>query len=387
MNNLVRLEVNLKNISHNIFEIKKFTGQSVGLIAVVKSEAYGHGLVPVARALAGVGVEMLAVTSAPEAFEVYETQIKKPILILGGLNPLELERVVKDGFAVTVFDLELCQALNRVAQRQGATVPVHIKVDTGMNRLGVSVEDFIDFIKLVNKLDRLKIEGIFTHFADSAGDQISTKDYTLQQLERFNKALMELQALGQEIPIIHAANSITTFLYPRAHYDMVRPGIALYGYSPFGDCSFSQGLKKNHLKVKLPALKPIGQLKCQIIQVKEIPAGSLVSYGCTFKTKRATKIAVVPIGYFEGLPRAASNIAEVLVGGKRCPIIGRVCMNYTIVDVTFVPTKVRRGDEAVIFGQQGREEITVEELAGRCDTINYEIITRIGPGVERVYIT
>lgn len=365
---LTWVEVDLEAIAQNVRRLRGIVGEQVAIMAVVKADGYGHGAIKVAYTALNNGADWLGVACLNEALALRAAGIEAPILILGYTPPWQAQQVVEHGIDATVFNLEPAQALGRAAAALGRTARVHVKVDTGMGRLGLLPEDTVPFVEALAAVPGLAVQGIFTHFAmaDSAD-----RSHCNEQWRRFKGLLAELARRGLRPPLAHAANSAATLTMPEAHLDMVRVGVALYGLSPSADVPCPPGFR--------PALA----FKTQVSQVKTVPAGSCVSYGCTYRTARESRLAVIPVGYADGFRRAPQHWGEVLVRGRRAPIVGRVCMDQTIIDVTDIPG-VRQGDEVVLIGSQGEERITADEVAARLGTINYEVVSEILARVPRV---
>jgi len=359
-------EVNLKNLAHNFNQIKRILAAKTKIMVCVKADAYGHGLVCVSRKLVSCGVDYLGVASIDEGIKLREAGIKLPILILGLILKKDIEPLFKYKLTVTVCDEELARALNNKARALGTNATVHIKVDTGMGRIGVLHQDAHELLRRIHKLKHVNIEGLFTHFAFADMD----RDFTSYQIGLFNDLIQRLNKEGINIPLIHSANSMGVISYKNSHFNMVRPGLVIYGLYP-----------KKDIKLNL---RPVLSLKSKVIFIKILPKGYGVSYGHDYVTKKNTKIATLPIGYGDGYPRNLSNCAPVLIGGRRFKISGRICMDQIMVDVG--ASKVKIGDEAVLIGSQARNKITAEELALLCDTIPYEIVCGLGSRVPRVYI-
>jgi len=362
-------EVNLKSVAHNIAEIRKMISKETRIMAVVKADGYGHGAVEISKAALSSGVEYLSVASVKEAAELREAGISSPILILSESIPEVLGRVIDLGLTQTIYTSDLAEALSKEAKNKGQKARVHIKVDTGMGRVGVAPKDAVSLIKKISTLDNLTLEGIFTHF--SKAEDVND-NFTKRQLVAFKKVLSEIETNGFRIPIKHAANSAATLFHSEAHFDMIRIGLSIYGLYPPGNPSRPINLK--------PALS----FKTKVTYLKKVPAGTPLSYGGTYVTDKETTIVTLPVGYADGLSRRLSNKGSVLIGGKRFSISGNVCMDLTLVDVGDVPIKV--GDEAVLIGKQGSEEITADEIAELEGTINYEVVCGIGKRVPRIYI-
>jgi len=386
------VEVNLGNIASNMRYIRKTVSKEAKVIAVVKADAYGHGATEVSRIVLKNGADMLGVANIDEAMELRRAGIKVPILLLNWTEPPHLEDVVRNSLAQTIFDLDSARVLSSVAKKMNRTVLVHIKIDTGMGRLGLLAEDAPGFVQKVAILPNLKIEGIFSHLS-VAGDE---RTYSFNQFQKFMSVLNELQKTGIKIPVQHIANSAATLFYPRMHLTAVRPGIIIYGVSPWGlpkvvppSCFRKKagGTKVGTLEVKKKCkfLKPGMSFKTKIVFIKEVPKGTSISYGRTFITKRRSLIADIPIGYSHGYNRKLSNKSWVLVKGKRVPLVGRICMDQCLIDVSSV-RGIKVGDEVVLFGRQGKEEISAEELASWSGTIGYEVVTTIGRLVKRIYV-
>ncbi|PJF48806.1 MAG: alanine racemase [Chloroflexi bacterium] len=364
------LEVDLDAIAHNARAVKAVVGEDVALMAVLKADGYGHGAVKVARTALNNGASACAVASLNEAAALRNAGIDAPILILGFTPPWHAREALLRDVALTVYDLDVARAYARAAQELNRTARLHVKVDTGMGRLGVLPDAAPDFIRAVAALPGVCVEGIFTHFSCADSDP----DYTRLQIARFREVL---DALGDALPTlryVHAANSAGALAYPEARFNLVRVGLALYGLNPFSPAP---------LRPAGLALRPALTWKTTIAQVKRLPPGSPVSYGKQFICQRETTIAVIPVGYADGFRRAPSTFGEVLVRGRRAPIVGAVCMDQAMIDVSHIPG-VRLGDEVVLIGRQGDQRITAEDVAARLGTISYEVISAILARVPRV---
>ncbi|TBL79437.1 alanine racemase [Paenibacillus thalictri] len=393
-------EIDLPAIEHNAALFHSLLAPSCRLMAVVKADAYGHGAVQTAEAAIRAGARYLGVAFADEAVQLRDAGIQQPILILGYTPPRSVETAVRCGAAVTVFSREVLLAVIGAARRLGRRTVVHIKVDTGLGRLGLSGSDEIEeLIREALGSGCIEVEGIFTHFA--AADHADAS-FTRLQYERFRSILRGLEAAGIDIPLKHACNTAATLQYPEYHLDMVRVGIGLYGMWP-GDLQHQMAAAGDHTRQKNAAnrevrhssglkpscppgseLQPALQLKTSVAALKRIPEGHPVSYGCTFTAGRQTLVAVLPIGYADGYPRLLSNRGEVLIGNRRAPIIGRICMDQTMVDATDLPD-IQIGDEVVLIGSQGDSAVSAGEVAEWADTIHYELVCGIGKRVPRLY--
>jgi alanine racemase len=363
-------EINLDSITHNIREIKRIIGPATQIMAVVKADGYGHGAVRAAETALNAGASSLAVAFVEEAVELRQSGIEAPVLIFGYTGPARFSDLVKYKLTPTVFDLSTASALSVQAAEKGIKLSIQLKVDTGMGRIGLLPEEAVEVIYRITRLPGLEIEGLYTHFA-SADDQ--DQSYTREQLLLFNRVIEYCQERGIKFPLIHTANSAASIAYPQTRLNLVRVGIAIYGHYPFSD------LRRNLLN-----LSPALTLKSRVVMVKTLPPGSGVSYGSTYITDRETLVATIPVGYADGYNRLLSNRGSVLIRGRKAPVIGRVCMDHLMADVSEIPGACP-GDEVVLYGRQGDAEFTVEEAAGMVGTINYELLCAIGKRVPRLY--
>jgi alanine racemase len=364
-----RAVIDLSAVADSIRGIGSLVGPRVRIMAVVKADGYGHGAVRVARTALAHGATYLGVAYAQEAVEIREAGIGAPILILGAAPPEAVEPVTRYDLAQSVCDTETPRALSALASTDHPA-RVHVKVDTGMGRIGLSPADTPGYIAFLQKLPNLTIEGIFTHFPKS--DE-ADPGFTNKQIEEFDGLLRALSARGIEIPIRHMANSGGVLAFPASYLNLVRPGIMIYGLYP-----------SKEVKRSIP-LRPAMSLVTRIRFLKRVPAGTPISYGGTYVTESETTVATLPIGYADGYRRLLSNNYDVLVRGVRAPVIGRVCMDMTMIDMTHVPSAAV-GDEVVLMGSQGDQEISIDNMAERLSTINYEITCLVGKRVPRVYI-
>ena len=366
----VYAEINLDAIVKNVDNLMALTKENTGALAVVKADGYGHGDVAVAKAVAQK-VTGYAVATLDEAVNLRENGVKKPILVLGYVDPYEFDILVSYEITATVFDVETAQLLADAARVQKKQAHCHIKVDTGMRRIGLEPdENGIAIVKQITALKELSADGIFTHFA--ASDE-TDKTSAEHQFKLFTDFTGRLEKEGIHFTYRHCANSAAVTDMPQVDLDMVRLGIAMYGMYP------SDEVKKEKVEL-FPAL----DLKSHITMVKEIPAGEKVSYGGTFTTTRTTKLATVSVGYGDGYPRALSSKGYVLVRGQKAPIVGRVCMDQMMVDVTDIEN-VTRADIVTLIGKDGDAEITVEEIAALAGTFNYEFVCDLGKQIPRSY--
>jgi alanine racemase len=364
-----RAVIDLSAVADSIRGIRGLVGGGVEIMAVVKADGYGHGAVRVARTALANGATRLGVAYVQEAVELREADVRAPILVLGVAPPEAVEPVLKYDLVQSVCDTETPSALSA---RASADRParVHVKVDTGMGRIGVMPEDTLDYIAFLHKLPHIIIEGIFTHFPKS--DE-ADPSFTNRQIETFTGLLGELSSQGIEIPVRHMANSGGVLAFRASYLNLVRPGIMLYGLYPSKEVAHTI------------ALRPAMALVTKIRFLKRVPAGTPISYGGTYVTKSETAVATLPVGYADGYRRLLSNQYDVLVRGMRAPVVGRVCMDMTMIDVTHVKG-AQVGDEVVLMGRQGDQEISIDDMAERLSTINYEITCLVGKRVPRVYV-
>ena len=362
-------EIDLDAIEYNVQSMKRFVGESVEVFAVVKANAYGHGAVPVAQAAVRAGAERLAVHRTIEGLELRKAGLQAPILVMG-YTPVDGARLaVEARLTPSVISLEFARELAEQARLAGIRAPYHVKVDTGMSRNGLLPEEVLPFVQAANALPGLLLEGLFTQFATA--DE-TDRSFVYQQLSVFNQVLADLRQAGFEIPLVHTANSAAIAL-PETHFGAVRPGLALYGLPP---------------STEWPApfdLRPALSLKSRVVRVRDLKPGSSISYGRTSITDRSLRAALAPIGYGDGYPRVFSNCGSVLIRGQRAPVLGRVCMDQVIVDVSHIPG-VSMEDEVVIIGKQGNETTSVLDLAEQAGTIQNEILTGLSQRVARLYL-
>jgi alanine racemase len=362
-------EVNLDHLAHNVREIRRRIGPRAEIMAVVKANAYGHGAGPVAKVALESGASCLAVALVEEAHQLRREGIGAPIHLLSMPTPDQADAVVAGGFSCAVCAREVAEALSAAAVRLGRAARVQVKIDTGMGRLGLLPAEVPEFRRYLGSLPGIEVIGAFTHFASA--DE-ADKSYTRRQFELFRAALSSCE--GPPLTLAHVANSAAVIDLPELAGTLVRPGIMLYGLYPSAEVSRTA-----------VNLKPVMALKARVAFVKRLPAGAAVSYGRTYVTRNPETVALLPLGYADGLSRLLSNRAEVLLGGERAPLRGRVCMDQCVVGVP-EGLEVRMGDEAVIFGRQGGEEISVDEVAKRSGTINYEVVCAVSGRVPRVYL-
>jgi alanine racemase len=380
---LIWAEIDLGAIAHNVRELRRLTRPQARVMAVVKANGYGHGALEVARTALASGAEWLGVARLAEGIHLRKNGLDAPILVFGPTLPADAGLLVDFDLRQSITSLDAARACSAAACAQGRRIKAHLKLDTGMGRLGLvpaalsgsSLPDaagagLIREATAIATLPGIEAEGVFTHFAAADSADLSSAK---RQLEIFCDVLERLRSAGLEFPVRHAANSAGVIALPDAHLDLVRPGIAVYGLNP-SDAIDLQGID----------LRPAMTLKARLIQVKRVPAGFSVSYGMTHRTPQPTTIATVPAGYADGVNRALSNRGQMLVRGQRVPIVGRVCMDLTLLDVGAVQD-VQVGDEALIFGSRGQAGIPADEVAHALGTINYEIVCAVSGRVPRLY--
>ncbi len=359
--------IDLDALTHN-FTVAARIADGRKILAVVKARAYGHGAVTVSRLVLGLGADMLGVALLEEGRELREAGIDAPVLVMGAVVSEQAEEIVSLGLTPVVYTDTVAHALSAAALKQGTRVALHVKIDSGMGRIGIDPEAGADFIEHLQNLQGVTVQGLMTHFADA---DLRDKMFASRQMDRFEALCKALEAKGIRIPLRHAANSAALLDYGRALFSMVRPGIMLYGYDP--------------LETESPAadLRPVLSLATRIVFIKKVHAGVPISYGRTYVTRRESRIATIPIGYADGYSRSLSNKGEAIVRGVKVPVAGRVCMDMCMLDVTDVPG-VSEGDEVVLIGTQGSERITARDVAAKTGTIPYEVLCGISSRVPRI---
>jgi alanine racemase len=362
---LTSAEISLPALRHNLQEVARRVGTSI-IVAVVKANAYGHGAVRASQALLACGAARLGVATIAEAVELRQAGIAAPILVMGGGLAEDLEALLEYDLTPVLPSCESVAGLSGLASKRSRTLRVHLKIDTGMGRLGLSPAETRSLLD-GKWPHELRLEGLMSHLASADDGDVQA---TETQLVQFRGVREDVKRLGMPDPVAHIAASAGILAFPASHFDLVRPGLMLYGYAP--------GI------LRATALRPVMTWKTQIVQVKRVLPGQAVSYSGTFIAKRPTTLAVLAVGYADGYSRAFSNCGRILIHGRVVPVVGRVCMDLTLVDVTDLPP-VKPGDEAVLIGQQGSAAITADDLAAQIGTISYEILAGIGPRVVRIY--
>ncbi|MBI3740983.1 MAG: alanine racemase [Chloroflexi bacterium] len=372
------VEINLRALENNTRRLIEIIGNETELMAMVKGNAYGHGAIETARAVLRAGAHWLGGYWIGEALELRRAQITAPILVVGPTPPRWARAGVENNLSLTIFSLASARAISDAARDLNANARVHLKIDTGMTRLGVFPDAALEFARAAQSLSNLEIEGVYTHFAvaddpNATGKKSWGITYTRDQLAQFNRVIENLDRAGIRARYYHAANSPAALNLPASRLNLVRSGILIYGLDPSPHVPAPRDF--------IPALA----FKTEIAQIKSVPRGTRVSYGATFVTARTSRIAVLMIGYADGFRRMPKNYGAVLVRGQRAPIVGRVCMDQTMIDVTDIPD-AREGDEVVLIGAQGKEKISAEDVAEILGTNNYETVTTISARVPRVYV-
>jgi len=373
------VQVDLKNIANNIKSFRKLLGKEVAIMVVVKSNAYGHGILEVSKTVLKSGANYLAVVNMEEALFLRQNGIKANILVLGFVAEEMLAEVINHDITIGLYNYEMAKKASAEALKQKKDIKIHLKIDTGLNRLGVLPDQALMTIEKMCKLKGLNIEGMFTHFSDAENP---ASWQTEDQIGKFNKIISNLKKKKIKMDYYHAGASAASILIPKTRLNMVRIGIATYGMWPSLETMEAASVLKN---LKGFRLKSAFAYKTILVEKKKIKAGSLVGYGGNYRLRKDSYIGVIPVGYAEGYDRKLSNNSEVLIGGKKVKVLGNICMNMTIIDLNNC-SKAKIGDEVVLIGKQGSAEITAKDLAQHIGTINYEVTTRIPSDIPRKYI-
>lgn len=375
--NLQWIEIDRSALIHNIQQFRKLIGEKRKLLAVVKANAYGHGILEASKIIYEDGVDWLGVNSLEEGLLLRKEGIKCPILVLGYVPLDGLKEAAIHDLRLTVYNIGTINQLAKICRQLQKKTFLHVKVETGTYRQGVKEEDVLSFFEKINKIPELVIEGLSSHFANI--EDTTDHSYAQLQLESFKRILRKLKKNGFEAPIKHMSCTASAILFPETFFDMVRVGIGLYGLWPSKETYLSCILQKREPLL----LKPVLSWKTRIAQIKKILPGSFIGYGCTYKSTREIQLAVLPVGYYDGYSRGLSNSSYVLVKGKRAALRGRVAMDFVMVDITDIPG-VSLEDEVILIGHDGEESVTADNLASLLGTINYEIVTRINAELPRV---
>lgn len=366
------VEIDLSALRKNIRNLKKCTATNADFMGVIKADGYGHGAIKVAEVLQQENVRCFAVVIVEEGIELRKAGFTEPILILGHVQEEDYKKVIEYELTSNIYKHSQGVVLNKIAKEMNKKAVVHVKIDTGMSRLGfLPNKESVDDIKKISSMSNIILEGIYTHLATA--DQIHN-NFVRKQFDRFKRVLTWLGEEKVNIPIRHVANSAATINFQEMHLDMVRPGTSLYGLYPGPEMAANPTVD----------LYPVMSIKAKLVHIKPVPESTPVSYGGTFVTKRPSVLGVVPMGYVDGVFRKLCNRGEVLIRGKRCPIVGTICMDQFMVDITDLE-EVEIGDEVVFVGEQGEERITADEVGGIAETISIEIVTRISKRMPVIY--
>ena len=373
-------EVDADALHHNIACLRQGLRSPALLGVVVKSNAYGHGMLICAREFLAAGADWLVVNSAPEAVALREAGIEAPVYICGSVPPAQSGLVAQTRARVVLSDPETARALAHAGRQWGVEVRVHIKLETGMHRQGVPPGEAVELAECIRNLEGIRLEGLTTHYADS--DDAADHAYAARQLELLAEARRTLAAGGLDVDMVHSANSAAALLWPEAHGDLTRVGVAAYGLWPSRETRVALAQRQGAEAGAAPPLRPALSWRTRVAQVKAVPAGGYVGYGRTFRAPRPMRVAVLPVGYYEGYDRRLSNLAYAVIDGARAPVCGRVCMNMTTVDVTHIGG-ARAGSTATLLGRDRDEEVSADQWASWMGSINYEVVTRIHPDQPR----
>ena len=374
------VEVSRSAITHNLNEFRRIISPDTALMAVVKSNAYGHGLLEVAQIAVDAGCDWLGVNELDEALQLRDGGHLLPILILGAVPPLRMEEGARDGLRAVVYTAEQVAAWNDAGRATSKVVPLHIKLETGLNRQGVPFDELLLLARTIDQCQWVKLEGMSTHFANI--EDTTDHSYANTQIARFEEGLALLAKEGCRPPVAHCACSAAALVVPKTSFDLVRVGIGMYGLWPSKETQLSVYINDEIEKV---SLKPALTWKTRIAQVKKVAKGSPIGYGCTERATHDLKLAILPVGYFDGLDRGLSNQGQVIIKGQRAYIRGRVCMNMTMVDVTHIDG-AKALDEVILLGKDNDESVSAEFVASQISTINYEVVTRIGAHLPRIVV-
>jgi len=378
MSDLTWIEISKSSLVNNIQQLRKIIGQKTILCPCVKANAYGHGLIKTSKIFLNAGADWLSVNSVYEAQALRDANIKAPLYILGYVPLDSIDLAIKLGCRLVIYNHETLNAVSSASAKTGNPAKIHLKVETGTNRQGILYKNLKAFVQNIKTFNNIEIEGLSTHFANI--EDTTDHSYAELQLKRFTEAAASIKEAGIDVPILHCANSAATILFKKTRFNMVRPGISCYGMWPSSETydAYIHEIK-NGFK-----LSPALTWKAKIAQIKTIPAGDPIGYGCTYKTKKDTKVAIIPVGYYDGYDRSIIN-GHVLINDQIAPVRGRVCMNIIMADITDIP-EVKMENEVVLMGRSKSTEITAENFAGWSETINYEVTTRINERIPRIIV-
>jgi len=363
--------IHLSVLAHNLAELRRAIAPSCEILAIVKADGYGHGSIVIAETLSQLGITKFGVATIQEGVTLREAGLTGTIIVLGGIFSWQLRDLIHYGLTPVISDASIAQQLGEELSTSQTPFPVHVKVDTGMRRLGIPIETLPDVLDSPLFRGPLILESLMTHLAD-ADNTDST--FTLQQLAQFQSAAKQLRSKGIPIPSLHAANTAGIVSYPQSHFDMVRPGLLLYGYQPTSSSTITMPLD----------LKPVLTLSTKVVQTRTVAAGDPLSYNGAYRTTQSSRIAILPIGYAHGYNRLLSNTGQALIGNTRVSIVGKICMDMTLINITNVP-EAQVGDSVVLLGSQGTDTISAMDIANWQESIPYEVLCNIGPRVNRVY--
>ncbi|MBN1850613.1 MAG: alanine racemase [Deltaproteobacteria bacterium] len=366
------IKIRLSALAHNLNQVRRLIGPKPRIMGIVKSDAYGHGLIQVSRSLEKNGIDALGVTFLHEALELRQNGVRVPVIILCGIRSREeADLVVKEDITPMIFDMSSAEWLSRSAVREAKRVPIHLKLDTGMGRLGLPHVEAPAFLRRLMELEGLYVEGLASHLSSADSPE---SDFTINQIRRFEAAVDMGRSMGLELPLNHLANSAGIMAHPDSHFDMVRPGIMLYG-----------GLPSPEFSCPVP-LKPVMEFRGRVLQVRDLPDRTPVSYGRTYYTQGPQRLAITSAGYADGLHRRISNKGKALIAGEKVDMVGAVCMNMILCDITSLQTEVRPGDEVIYIGDSDKGAIFGDDVARWAETISYEVFCSIGQKVTKEYI-
>lgn len=371
------VEISKSALTHNLRQFKKIITPRVKLMAVVKANAYGHGLVKTSKIIIKAGAKWLGVDSIDEAIDLRKAKVKTPILVLGYVPEFRLAEIISNNIKLTCYNLKTIERLGKLALKLKKVAHIHLKIETGTGRQGIGLEAIPEFINTIREYPFVRLEGISSHFANA---EVPNSSFTKKQLSEFRQAIKVFEKNKIYVPTKHIACTAAVIAFPETLFNMARIGIGLYGLWP--STAIKNLVGKKNIKFQL---KPVLTWKTKVAQVKSVKKDLPIGYGCSEKVARDSKIAVLPVGYADGYGRGLSGIGYVLLRGKRAKVLGRVCMNMIMVDVTNIKG-VKVEDEVVLLGRQGDEEITAEDIAEKLGTINYEVISRINPLIPRIYV-
>jgi len=369
------IELSASNLKYNISLIKSFTERNVEIAALLKANAYGHGISEMAKLYYKEGISLFMVHSIDEALILKKLKLKVRIIIIGPLSPLGMETAFKNGFEVTIYQVETLKLFRKLQKNIKKPLKIHVKIETGTQRQGLHIENIFLFVKQLKLIENIKLMGISSHFANI--EDTSNITYYKKQLHFFQYAVDKFLELGIKFKSLHFACSAAVFLYPETHFDIIRPGISMYGYYSSSQLKYIFNHKNS--------LKPVLSWKTRIAQIKDVAKNEGVGYGLTFKTSRKSRIAVLPVGYYDGYDRGLSNKGICLVHGQKAIVRGRICMNMLMIDVTDIE-KVKVGDVVTLIGSSGSNTITADDLACLTNTISYEILARLNPLIPKVIV-